>query len=221
MRPRRRRAGDAVRGEQHEAQGCMRPGSGPGGRNHRSLSRSSRPRHRAGHGAAAGLHSGHVRNVHAGAARLRHPTPARRAGIRHRLRGEWPSAGGARIGHHRHGRRPLSPTLANVGGGLSAARHGACAGHAFHQQAACRDLQAHPERGRGRRRGTRGRDRSCPPRLEPGFRCRGHRRVLPHQRGDGRERPAAQGRAHRAGHGDLAAHGRGPGASRLRRLSRA
>ena len=80
-----------------QAESRLRPGPGAGRRHHRPLSRPSRPRHRAGHGAAAGLHSRHVRDLHDGAARLRHPAPARRAGGGHRLRGERPSAGGARF----------------------------------------------------------------------------------------------------------------------------
>ena len=108
-----------------QAESRLRSGPGAGRRHHRALSRPSRPRHRAGHGAAAGLHSGHVRDLHAGAARLRHAAPARRAGGGHRLRGERPSAGRARLGHHRHGRRPLSQALADVGCRLSAARQGA------------------------------------------------------------------------------------------------
>src|SRR5215472_3476972 len=39
--------------------------------------------------------------------------------------------------------------------------------------------------------------------MEPGLRGRGHRRLLPHHRGDGRQRPAPQGRVDGAGHGDL------------------
>ena len=115
----------------------------------------------------------------------------------------------------------LPRALADLGRGLPAGRQGARAQFALHQCQARRDLRAHPEGGRGRRRRPRQGDRAGAPRLEPGLRRRGDRRVLPHQRGDGRERPAAQGRAHRAGHGHVAADAGGAGPSRLRQLSRA
>ena len=95
-------------------------------------------------------------------------------------------------------RRSVPRALADIGRRLSAGRQGAGAGHAVHQQAPRRDLQAHPQGGRGRRRRARGRDRAGAPHLEPGLRRRSHRRLLPHQRSDGCERPPAQGRADRA-----------------------
>ena len=130
-------------------------------------------------------------------------------------------AGRARLRHHRHGRQALPRALADLGGSLPAGRQGARAQFALHQRQARRDLRAHPQGGRGRRRRPRKGDRAGAARLEPGLRRRGDRCLLPHQRGDGRERPAAQGRAHGAGHGDLAADARGADPSRLRQLSRA
>ena len=60
-----------------------------------------------------------------------------------------------------------------------------------------RDLRAHPQGGRSRRRRARGGDRAGAARLEPGLRRRGDRRLLPQHRSHGRQRPAPQGRADR------------------------
>ena len=188
-----------------QARGGVRPGAGAGGRHHRPLSRPPRPRHRSRHRPAAGLRAGHVRDLHDDPARLRHHAPARRAGAGHRLCPQRLSAGRARLRHHRHRREAVPRALADLGRGLPAGRQGAGRQHAVHQRQARRDLRAHPEGSRGRRRRARGGDRAGAPRLEPGLRRRSHRRVLPHQRGDGRQRPAPQGRAHRPGHGHLAA----------------
>ena len=184
-------------------------GLGAGRRQHRPLSRPSRPRHRPRHRAAAGLRAGHVRDLHADPARLRHHAPARCIGARHRLCPQRLSAGRARLLHHRHRGRSLPPALADLGRRLSAGRQGARAEFAFHQRQARRDLRAHSQGGRGRRRRARKGDRAGAPRLEPGLRRRDHRCVLPHQRGDGRERPAAQGRADGPRHGQVAAHAGG------------
>ena len=197
------------RGRQRGPQGDLRPGPGAGRRHHRPLPRPPGPRHRAGHRAAAGLHPRHLRDLHDAAARLRHAAPARRAGARHRLCRERPSAGRARLRHHRHRRRSVPRALADLGRGLSARRPGAEARHPVHQQAPRRDLPAHPEGGRGRRRRARGRDRAGAPGLEPGLRRRGHRPLLPQQRDHGRERAPPSRRAHRPGHGDVAADRRG------------
>ena len=174
-----------------------------------------------GHGAAGGLRAGHVRDLHADAARPRHHAPARRAGAGDRLRAnghplvERASATIATV-------EPTVPrALADFGRRLSAGRQGARAGHDVHQQAACRDLQAHPEGGRGGRRRTRGRDRTRTPGVEPGFRGRSDRSLLPHERGDGCRADGRTRACSRAGHGDLAADHRGAAASRLRQLPRA
>ena len=196
-------------------------GPAPAGATHRPLPRPPGARHRPRHRPAAGLRAGHVRDLHDDPARLRHAPAARRAGARHRLRPQRLSAGRARLRHHLHRREALPRALADLGRRLSARRQGAGAELAVHQRQACRDLRAHPEGSRGRRRRARGGDRAGAARLEPGLRRRDDRRLLPHQRGDGRERPArtracSPPRTWRSG-----CRPRGAGPPRLRQLSRA
>ena len=97
VRARRRRAGDALRRQGGQARRRVRPGAGAGGRDHRPLPRPPRPRHRARHRPAAGLRAGHLRDLHDDPARLRHHAAARRAGAGHRLRPQRLSAGRARL----------------------------------------------------------------------------------------------------------------------------
>ena len=85
-----------------QAESRLRSGPGAGGRDHRPLSRPSRPRHRAGHRAAAGLHSRHVRDLHAWccattapcacATCWSRPSPTRRTAIRWWSAPQRPSA---------------------------------------------------------------------------------------------------------------------------------
>ena len=202
-RPGRRRAGDALRRAQGQARADLRPGAGAGRRHHRAL-QERRPRHGAGHRPARGLHPRHVRHLDAAAARLRHDEARRRADARDLLRAERPSAGRARQRHHRDGREAVPRSLADVGRGLSAGRQAGRDRQAVHQQDAGRDLHARAEGGRERRRRPRRADREGAQGLVAGLRRRSDRQVLPHAGGDGHQRHAAQGRADRAGHGEVA-----------------
>ena len=136
-----------------------------------------------GTGPAAGLRARHLRRLHADAARLRHHAPRRRAGARHRLLPERPSAGRARLGHHRHGEGQFPRQLADLGRGVPAGQQGAerrprCSA----TRPSGNTYAAHPEGSRGRRRRPRGRDRARAQGLEPGLRRRGDRPLL-HARG--------------------------------------
>ena len=111
-------------------------GPAPAGATHRPLSRPSRPRHHSGHGAAAGLRAGHVRDLHDDPARPRHHAPARRAGAGARLCAQRPPAGRAGVRHHRHRRAAVPRALADLGRHLSAGRQGAGAGHDVLQHSA-------------------------------------------------------------------------------------
>ena len=75
---------------------------------------------------------------------------------------------------------------------------------AVHQHDAGRDLHARAEGGRERRRRPRRADREGAQGLVAGLRRRSDRQVLPHAGRDGHQRLAAQGRADRPGHGDVA-----------------
>ena len=204
QRARRRRAGHRARHAQGQRQdrGDLRAGAGADGRDHRAL-QEPRPRSRARHRAARLLRARHVRDLDAAAARLRHHAARRRAQARDLLRRRRPAAGRARELHHRHGRAAVPRALADLGGGLSARRQGAGARHAVRQQAARRNLFAHPARGRERRRQSRQADRARPQDVVARLRRRGDRPLLPHPGADGFERRAPPRRAHRRRHGAL------------------
>ena len=202
-RPRRRRAGAALRRAQGQAGADLRPGPGAGRRDHRAL-QERRPRHGARHRPARRLRARHVRHLDDAAARLRHDEARRRADARDFLRAERPSAGRARQRHHHDGREAVPRSLADLGRDLSAGRQARRDRHAVHQPDDRRDLHARAEGGRERRRRPRRADREGAESLVAGLRRRGDRQVLPHPGGDGHQRLAAQGRADRRGHGELA-----------------
>ena len=129
QRPGRRRAGDPVRRAARQARGDLRAGACAGRRHHRALPRPSRPRSRARHRPARGLHSRHLRHLDDAAARLRHDAHRGRADARDRLCAQRLSAGRAHLRHHRHREGPVQGALADVGGGVSARRQ-ACRGPA-------------------------------------------------------------------------------------------
>ena len=163
-----------------------------------------------GTGPAAGLRARHVRDLHDDPARLRHHAPARRAGAGDRLRAQRPSARRARVRHHRHRRRAVPRALADLGRRLSAGRQGAGAGHAVRQRRSTpRPTSASSRRPRPAAAAARPRSSA---RAGPGARASSPRRSTRFCRTNevmdvsGRR---AQGRAHRAGHGDVAADDRG------------
>ena len=90
-------------------------------------------------------------------------------------------------------------------------RQGAGARHAVRQQAARRNLCAHPARGRERRRQPRQADRARPQDVVARLRRRGDRPLLPHAGDHGFERRAPSRRAHRRRHGALGAARRSAG----------
>ena len=91
---------------------------------------------------------------------------ARRAGTGDRLCPRRLSAGRARGRHHQNRRAIVPETLADLGRGLSAEQRGAETRHDLHQRKTRRNLYAHPERGRKRRRRSRRANRSA--RAKPG-----------------------------------------------------
>ncbi len=154
------------------------------------------------------------------AARLRHDEARRRADARDFLCAERPSAGRARQRHHQDGREAVPRSLADLGGDLSEGRQARRDRQAVHQHGAGRDLHARAEGSRERRRRPRRADREGPQSLVAGLRRRSHRQVLPHPGGDGHQRLAAQGRADRRGHGEMAGAHRSAADLRLRPLHR-
>ncbi len=164
---------------------------------------------------------GTVRDLHDGAARLRHPAPARRAGAGHRLRRERPSAGRARlatIGTVAELYREHWPTSAAVylpAGKVPAP--GTMFTNKRHAETYKRILKEAEAGGGGREaeieRARRAWSQGFVAEAIDAF-CRTNEVMDVSGR-------RAQGRADRAGHGDLAADHRGAGAPRLRQLSRA
>ena len=217
--PGRRRAGAALRCAQGQAGADLRPGPGAGRRHHRAL-QERRARHGAGHRAARRLHPRDVRHLDDAASRLRHDETGRRAGPRDLLCAERPPAGRACQCDDQDRREDVSRSLADLGRDLSAGRQARRDRQAVHQQDARRDLHARAEGGRERRRRPRRADREGAESLVAGLRCPSHRHILPHASGDGHQRQAAQRRADRRRHGEMAGHAGSAADLRLRPLHR-
>ena len=107
--------------------------------------------------------------------------------------------------------------MAHIARDLAARRAGPAGGRAVQERSAGRHLQPHRRSLRGRphaRGGRAGRSR----RLLSRLRGRGDRPLLPHDRGDGRQRGETSRRPQRRRHGRLCRHDRGADLGRLSRL---
>ena len=179
--PRRRRAGDAVRGEQHEAESssCGHR-SGTGRRHHRALSRPLGLDIVPGTGLLPGLHSPPSKPLCVAAhthERLRDVLEAaigtRRTVIRWSSAPRQPSAQSP-IFYRKHW--PTVAAVYSAHGNVPAPRQN------VHQQAARRDLQRILKQRKPVAAGARPRSRGHSRIWSQGFRFGSHRRVRPHHR---------------------------------------